>query len=204
MNTRKQILQITQTAMLLAIAVLSQAYLTNLLGGPGSPAAQLAVGSIVNFCLVLAALACGFWSGAAISGFTPFIAFLLGRVQWPQQILVLALGNAALVFVFWLICNKKIFGKNSNDTFNWGVAAVLGSFAKFAVLWFGMTRIFIQFVLTPALADEPQRLVNMTATITAMFTWPQLATALTGCIIAGVVYRVLKPVLHGKMIHVQN
>ena len=198
---RQQILRLTQTAMLLAIAALSQTYLTPLLGGPGNPVSQLTVGSIVNFCLVLATLACGFTGGAAIAFGTPFIAFLTGRIQWPQQIIILALGNAALVFVFWLICQKKIFGKNSNEIFNWAAASIIGAFAKFTVLWLGMTRIFIQFVLTPALsATEPQRLVNMTSMITLTFSWPQLATALIGCILAGAVYKVLKPVILNKTI----
>jgi hypothetical protein len=88
-----------------------------------------------------------------------------------------------------------------NETFNWGIAAVTGAISKFMVLWFGMTKIFINFVLTPALADEaPQRLANMTAMITLTFSWPQLATALTGSILAFGVYRVLKPVLFNKKI----
>jgi len=197
MNIKKQILWITQTAMLLAVAVLSQTYLLTILGGAGNPVSQLVVGSIVNFCLALATLTSGFWSGAAISVCAPFIAFLMGRILFPQQIIVVAFGNAALVFMFWLFCSKKILGRN--ETFNWGVAAISGSLAKFISLWFGITRIIIPFVL--ANSDRPPQVIaNMTAMMTLTFSWPQLATALTGSILAFGVYRVIKPVLSNKKI----
>jgi hypothetical protein len=202
MNIRKRILWITQTAMLLAIAVLSQTYLTPLLGGAGN-LSQMVVGPIVNFCLVLAALTCGFWSGAAISAATPVIALMMGRMAFPQQAVIVALGNLALVFVFWLVCNKKIFGRNSTEAFNWGVASVVGSFAKFIVLWVGMTRIFISFVLVNSGLPAPQ-IERMTAAVTVTFSWPQLATALIGCILAGGVYKVLKPVLFKETGRVRN
>ena len=201
-QTKKRILWITQTAMLLAIAVLSQTYLTPLLGGPGNPVSQLVVGSVVNFCLVLAALTSGFLSGAAIAVCTPFIAFLMGRMVYPQQIIIAALGNTAIVFIFWLICGKKIVGRH--DTFNWGTAAIIGSGAKFTVLWFGMTKIFINLVLKNDAALTEAQLTKMTAAITLTFTWNQLATALTGSVLAFIVYRVLKPVFLDKKVKTSN
>ena len=197
-NMKKRILWITQTAMLLAVAVLSQTYLTPLLGGPGNPLSQLIVGSVVNFCLVLAALTGGFLSGAAISVCAPFIAFISGRIVYPQQIIILALGNLAIVFIFWLVCGKKIFGRH--DIFNWGAAAILGSGAKFLVLWLGMTKIFINLVLKNDVALTEAELSRMTAMITLTFTWNQLATALTGSVLAFIIYRALKPVISDKKI----
>ena len=197
-NVKNRVLWITQTAMLLAVAVLSQTYLMPILGGPGNPVSQLAVGSIVNFCLVLAALTSGFLSGAAIAVCTPFIAFLMGITVYPQQIIIVALGNTAIVFIFWVICRKKILGKH--DTFNWGAAAIIGSVSKFIVLWFGMTKIFIELVLKNDAALNEVQLARMTAMITLTFTWNQLATALTGSILAFMIFRALKPVFSDKKI----
>ena len=197
MKMKKRILWITQTAMLLAIAVISQTYLLMILGGPGNPVSQLVVGSVVNFCLILATLTSGFFSGAAISVCVPLIALLMGRMQIPQQIIVVAFGNLALVFIFWLFCGKKITGKH--ETFNWGVAAITGAFAKFTVLWFGMIKIIVPFFLANS-GRPPQQITNMTAMITITFTWPQLATALTGSILAFCVYKVVKPIFFSKII----
>lgn len=199
MNTRKRILWITQTAMLLAIAVLSQSYLMTLLGG-NTPVSQLAVGSIVNFCLVLSTLTSGFWSGASIAIGTTFIAYVMGRIVYPQQVLIVILGNLTLVAIFWLFCGKKIFGKNSNESVNWAIASIIGSVSKFIVLWFGMTKIFIEFVLKNDASLPAPRLQAMTAMITMNFTWTQIVTALTGSIIAFGVYKVLKATLLDKLV----
>jgi hypothetical protein len=196
MNTRKMILWITQTAMLLAVAVSSQMYFLPLFGG--NPAGNLVVGSINNLCFVLATVTCGFWSGASISACTPFIAFMFGKIVYPQQLIIVALGNIALVFIFWLIYGKKVFGKR--EAFNWAAASVIGAVSKFLVLWFGMTKIFIEFVLKNDDALPAPQIERMTAVITANFTWSQLATALIGCILAFGVYKVLKPVLYDKAI----
>jgi hypothetical protein len=108
------------------------------------------------------------------------------------------------VFAFWLIFSKRVFGGKLSGILSWAVASIIGSLAKFLILWLGMTRIFIEFVLkNDAGLAEPQ-LERMTAMIMANFTWMQLVTATIGCIIAGTAYKVLKPVLFDKIIKAEN
>ena len=203
MKSRKQILWITQTAMLLAVALISQVYITNLLAF-NALASQLIVGSIVNLCLVLSVLTCGFFSGFSIALCTPFIPFLLGRIVYPQQLIIVALGNLTIVFIFWLICRKKLLGSHLPDSVNWGIASVIGAIAKFLVVWIGMTKIFINLVLKNDAAVTAPKLEKMTAAIMLNFSWSQLATALIGCVLAYAVYRVLKNVLSEKPVKAKN
>lgn len=208
-NSRKQILWITQTAMLLAVAVISQIYLTSILSF-NPLASQLAVGSIVNLCLVLSTLTCGFFSGFSISVCASFIPLMLGRIVYPQQAFIVALGNTAIVFVFWLVCRKKVSGENSNgfsryiQFTRWGTAAIMGALAKFMVLWLGMTKIFINLVLMNDKSLAAPQIEKMTAAIMLNFSWMQIITALTGSALAYIVYRVLKNVLLEKPVQKQS
>ena len=190
MKTRKQILWITQTALLLGLTVATQYYLTTLLGGAANPISQLAVGSLVNLFLVLSTLMCGFWSGASIGTVAPFIAFALGRLPHVWLIPFIGLGNIAIVLVFWLICGKKIFGASFSA--RWAIAAIAGSLLKFSVLWFGVTQVFLKFILVNDAALNPVQIARMTTMLSFNFSFPQLATALVGSIIAYAIYPVLK------------
>jgi len=200
---KTQILWITQTAMLLAIALISQIYLSNLLSF-NTVASQLAVGSTVNLCLILATVTCGFFSGFSIAFCTPFIAFISGRIVYPQQVFIAALGNTAIIFIFWLVYRKKIFGASLNDSVNWTIASIIGAVAKFLVLWLGMTKIFINLVLMNDETLTAQKIEQMTAVITLNFTWTQLVTASMGGILSFAVYRVLKNVLFEKPFKIKN
>jgi len=197
LKSKKQILWITQTAMLLAVAVISQIYLTGLLSF-NPIASQLAVGSIVNLCLVLSTLRCGFFSGFSISVCASFIPLMLGRIVYPQQAFIVALGNITIVLIFRLLCGQKALGGNSKGFagfIKWGLAAVIGAAAKFLVLWLGMTKIFINLVLLNDAAVNAQQIEKITAAVMLNFSWMQFITALTGSALAFVVYRVLNNVL---------
>jgi len=186
MNIKKQILRITQTAMLLGLTVAAQYFLTGLLGA--TLISQLVVGSLVNFFLILATLLCGFWSGFSISILAPFISLAIGRMPHIWMIPFVALGNIAIVFVFWIICVKKIFG--SKFTVNWAAASVFGSLLKFAVLWLGVTKMFVNFFLVK---DSP-----LSAVISINYSFPQLATALIGSVLIYAIYPVLKKTILGE------
>jgi hypothetical protein len=196
MNAKKQILWITQTAMFLGMTVAAQYYLTALMGGPGNPASQIAVGSLVNLFLILATLSCGFWSGASVGVIAPFAPLLLGRLPHILLVPFIALGNIALVLVFWLACEKKISG--SNFTANWAAASVAGALLKFGVLWLGVTQIALKLFLNDSL---PPRQIEM---LTFTFSLPQLATALTGSLLAYAIYPVLKKITAGKTADAKN
>ncbi|MCL2096115.1 MAG: hypothetical protein FWH10_04340 [Oscillospiraceae bacterium] len=191
MKTRKQILWLTQTALFLGLTVAAQVYITSLLGSqlPG----QLVAGSLVNLFLVLSVLTRGFFSGAAIGSLAPFIAFSLGRMPHFWMLPFVILGNISIVFAFWLICGKNISGKISGSfSVRWGLAAITGSALKFITLWLGVTRIFVKFILVNDASLNPAQIEKMSAVITLNFSFPQLATALSGCVLAYIIYPVLK------------
>ena len=201
MKTRNQILWITQTALLLGLTVASQYYLTGLLSF-NPYLSQLAVGSLVNLFLILSTLACGFWSGFSIAVLVPFISFAIGRMPHVWLIPFVALANIAIVFAFWLICRKKIFG--SAFSVNWAVSAVTGALFKFGVLYFGVTKIFINFILPNDAALKAPQIAKMTSVISFNYSFPQLATALIGCVLAYAVYPVLKKTVIERTINAKN
>ena len=189
MKTRNQILWITQTALLLGLTVAAQYYISSFLSF-NPIVSQLVVGSLVNLFLVLATLLCGFWSGASIGSVAPLIAFSLGRLPHVWLLPFIALGNIAVVFAFWLICRKKIFGVSFSVS--WALASVFGALLKFGVLWFGVTQVFLKLILANDASVPAPRAEAMTAMLSYTFSFPQLATVLTGCIIAYAIYPVLK------------
>jgi len=195
MKTRKKILRITQTAMLLGLTVAAQYYLTGMLSF-NQFVAQLAVGSLVNMFLILAILVCGLFSGLSIAVITPFISFAIGKMPHIWMIPFVILGNLTIVFVFWLICNKKIFG--SIFSVNWAVASIAGSLLKFGVLWIGVTKIFIKFILPNDATLKAPQISKMTALISFNYSFPQIATALIGCILIYAIYPVLKKAVIDK------
>ena len=189
MKPRKQILWITQTAMLLGLTVAAQYFITSMLSF-NQYLSQLVVGSLVNLFLILATLACGFFSGFSIAILAPVISFLIGRMPFVLMIPFVASGNLAIVFVFWLICGEKILSRNF--TVNWAVASIMGSVLKFTVLWLGVTKIFINFILINDAALKPPQIAKMTTLISFNYSFPQLATALIGCVLVYAVYPVVK------------
>jgi hypothetical protein len=201
MKTKKQILWITQTAMLLGLTVAAQYFITGMLSF-NQYASQLVVGSLVNLFLILATLTCGFFSGFSIAVLTPFISFSIGRMPHVLMIPFVALGNTAIVFVVWLICRKKIFGQNFS--INWAVASITGSIFKFGVLWLGVTQIFVKFILINDAALKAPQIAKMSQLITFNYSFPQLATALIGCILAYAIYPVLKKAVIEKTINEKN
>ncbi|MCL1859011.1 MAG: hypothetical protein FWF92_07220 [Oscillospiraceae bacterium] len=193
MKTKKQILRITQTAMLLGLTVAAQYYLTGILSF--NPfISQIVVGSLVNMFLILAALICGFWSGISISALVPFISFAIGRMPHVWMIPFVILGNSAIVLIFWAVCRKKIFG--SVFTVNWAVASIMGALLKFGVLWVGVTKIFINFILINDTALKAPQIAKMTSVISFNYSFPQLATALIGSILVYLTYPVLKKAIN--------
>ena len=202
MKIKNRILWITQTALFLGLTVATQYYLTTLLGGPGNPVSQLAVGSLVNMFLILATVMCGFFSGLSLAVITPFISFAIGKMPHVWIIPFVALGNTVIVFIFWLVCGKKIFGQNFS--LNWAVAAISGAIFKFGVLWLGVTQIFVKFILPNDAALKAPQIAKMTSVISFNYSFPQLATALTGSILVYVIYPVLEKAVTGKKADINN
>jgi hypothetical protein len=171
----KRVLWITQTAVFIALLLVVQ-FVTRSFG-------QYVTGSLVNLILVTAALTAGLASGLTVAVLSPFFAFLFGIGPVIQIVPFIALGNGALVLVCWLV-----LGNAENPGIpRRALAVVAGSFAKLLVLWLGVVK-----VMLPLMTNLQPKQVE---TMTAMFTWPQLATALIGSSIAMIVVPLVKRAL---------
>ena len=165
MAMKNKILWITRTAVMMALLVTLQ-WATSGLG-------QFVTGSCVNAVLAVATLTAGLWCGAAVAVLSPFCAFLLNvGPKFIQLVPAIALGNVVLVALVALLLGKK--------TLPWwqktlGVA--ISAFTKFAVLYLAVVQVVI-----PLMGDALKE--KQVQTFTAMFSWPQLVTALIGTTLA--------------------
>ncbi len=163
---------ITRTAALLALLIVLQAATRS--------ASQYVTGSCVNAVLAAAALLCGFSSGLVIALISPFLAFLLGI--GPKLIAVvpaIALGNLTLVAILCAIKGDDIAKRIAK----W-IAASVG---KFLVLYL----LVVQLLCRVLTLNEKQ-----IATFTAMFSFPQLITALIGSGLILALLPILKKAIH--------
>ena len=161
MIMRNKILWITRTAVMVALLITLQ-WATSSLG-------QFVTGSCVNAVLVVATLTAGIWSGVAVALLSPFCAFLLGIGPKLIQIVpAIALGNVVLVLLaVWLLCGKALPWWRKVP----GVA--VSAIAKFLVLYLAVVQVII-----PLMGEALKQ--KQVETFTAMFSWPQLVTALIG------------------------
>lgn len=167
---------IARTAICLALLVCLQ-YLTRGLG-------QLVTGSCVNLLLTVAALLGGVWSGVTVAALSPVFAKLLGiGPLWPLVPCV-ALGNIVYAVLFALLVRGLLQKQRFPAAYG---AMVLAAAAKFLTLWLVLVKL-----AAPLVVPKPE----MLSKITAMFTWPQLITAVIGgalaCVIAPLVEKALK------------
>lgn len=142
---------------------------------------QFVTGSCVNAVLAIATLAAGIWSGVAVALLSPFCAFLLGiGPKLIQLVPAIALGNVVLVLLAaWLLGGK---------TLPWwrkvlGIAA--SALIKFLVLYLAVVQVVI-----PLMGDALKE--KQVQTFTAMFSWPQLVTALIGTTLAVLIAPVIR------------
>lgn len=165
---------ITRTAILLALTVLFQS-LRVLIPVMPADVSQYVVGSLVNLCLILAAVTVGIKGGMVIAVVAPVIAFIQGFTTIPVLVVPIALGNLVLVVTIALL-----YKRNALPAF------AAGAVLKFLALYLGVVKIVLPFFLP---ADAPEQ---VRAALSVQFSWPQLVTASIGSIIAAVVLPVLK------------
>ena len=156
---KKRILWITETAVMLALLVTLQALTKS--------AGQYVTGSCVNLILAVTTLAAGLGSGAAVALLSPLFAFLLGiGPQVPLIVPAISVGNLVYVLLLWEIAGKDLHSLPRK------LLAWLGAAGgKAAVLYLLVVQLLC------AVLDIPQKQM---ALFTAMFSWPQLVTALVG------------------------
>ena len=167
----KRTVQITETAVLMALLVLLQS--VTKAGG------QLVTGSCVNAILAIAALFSGLWVAVTVAILSPFFAFLLG--VGPQLIAIvpaIAVGNVVYVLILYFLCVKWKVSLRRQAT---GVGfAALG---KFLTLYLLVVQLLCRIL---PLAEK------QIATFTAMFSWPQFVTAVIGGSIAPLIVPILR------------
>ncbi len=179
MKNRK-IQWITRTAIFVALLVAVQwaSAFTQVFAG------QYITGSLVNCVLAVAVLLGGLGSGVTVALVSPVCAFLLGIGPKLVQIVpCIAVGNAVYVLILWLFLGRK---RQSP----WLQAVGLGAAAatKFLTLYTAVIKLVIPLMGDALKAPQVQ-------TFTAMFSWPQLVTAIIG----GTVALLLLPVLHNAI-----
>jgi len=156
---REKTLWMTKTAMLIALLLVLQSVTKS--------AGQYVTGSWVNPVLAVAALAAGIGSAAAVALVSPFAAFLLGiGPQLLPIVPAIALGNLVYAAVLWGITRK-----HKLMTARGVIAWLSASVCKFLTLYL----VVVKF-LCNVLELKPQQITMFTA----MFSWPQLVTALIG------------------------
>ena len=149
--------KLTRTAATLAILVALQ-FVTRSLG-------QLVTGSCVNLVLCVTALCLGWGSALILALLSPVLAWLVGvGPAFPALVPCIALGNAVYVLLLCLKLDVK-----------WRIP--IASTVKMLTL-----RIVIGNFVAPLVVPAAKL-----TTVIAMFSWPQLLTALIGGALGAVV-----------------
>ena len=175
----KSIRWISRTAILLALTVVFQSLR---LWIPAMPAniSQIVVGSLVNLCLIVAAVMTGISGGLIIAVVAPVIALIQGFTPVPVLVVPIALGNLVLVVMASLLYNRNPI-----------LAIVTGAVLKFITLCLGVVKIVLPFFL-PNAPDK------MRAALSVQFSWPQLVTAGIGGVLAVEILTVLRKSVREK------
>ena len=168
----KAVTRITRTALFTALLVALQAA-TLPFGN------TLVTGSVVNLLLILAALFLDLPAAAAVGLLSPAVAKFLGIGPLWALIPFIALGNLVLIFVW-----RAVVHRWGQGWLALGGAALLVSPAKTATLYLGI----VQFAIPILLKLPPQQ----AAAVSALFSLPQLVTALVGGTAAVALFPVLR------------
>ena len=182
---------ITRTAIFLALLITLQA-LTKGFG-------QIVTGSCVNALLAMSVLLGGFSSGLTVALISPVMAFLLGIAPNFITELPAMLTNAVYVLVWHLL-----LGKSMQPVWKQPVALAAAAVLKFGVLY-GLVVQLICGVAADALLGRKLGSVlllapKMLQMLPAMFSWPQLVTALIGGAVALLAVPAVKKALPRKKI----
>ena len=170
-NFKSSAHRIAETALMLALLVSLQ-YLTKPLG-------QFVTGSCVNAILALTVLIVGQSSGFAVALISPWLAFILGIAPMPFVVPAIMVGNLVYTELLYQLADPK--GKN---ILRQSIAWLAASACKFAILYLIVHK-FLKALLPAPKAPQ----------ILAMFSWPQLITALIGAAAALLLAPILKNAL---------
>ena len=183
---KKKVLWITETAVLLALLVTLQAVT--------KPLGQLVTGSCVNTLLAVAVLLTGPACGAVLALVSPMLAFVLGIAPNFITVLPNMVGNCCFVLVLQLL-----LGKTMKPVWKQPLAVCAAAGLKFGVLYLLVVELICGVasgaLLGKKLGETVLLAPPMLKMLPAMFSWPQLVTALIGGTVALLVVPLLKKAL---------
>ena len=182
-EAKNRIRWITRTAMLFALLIAWQA-------SSASLGNQFVTGSIVNMLLAVSVMTSGLASGLTVAAFSPVMAKFLNIGPLWGLIPFIAVGNGVYVIVWHFAGRLYKDGQGASGIAFRFAAPVAAAFAKFFVLYFGVVRIAIPFLLG---LPERQAMV-----ISTMFSAPQLINALIGGGLAALLLPALTKAIGGK------
>lgn len=174
----KKVLWITQTGVLVALLIISQA-VTASLGN------TIITGSIVNLILIVSVMICGLYTGVTVALISPIFAKFFGIGPLWTLIPFIAMGNIVIVICWYLIGNKIA----KKQIVMHVIACIVGAACKALTLYIMIAQFAVPFLLQLA---EPQASV-----ISATFSLPQFITAMIGGGLAVVMIPVLKKAMGG-------
>ncbi|MBP3603481.1 MAG: ECF transporter S component [Lachnospiraceae bacterium] len=166
--------QITVTAVLLAICIISQFF---------KNASVYITGPIINACLILAVLSVGLTCGIILSVITPITAYFITGSPIisaiPAIMPCIMIGNIIMVFFIYLLKNKP------NSKWGLPLSMVIGSIMK--ALFMGVS---ISLILIPMLL--PEKMLPKMSVFQTTFSITQLIAAIIGCVYAYLIWIPLK------------
>ena len=182
----KKVLWITETAAMLALLVALQAIT--------KPLSQLVTGSFVNAVLAITALLVGLSGGITVALISPVCAFLLGIAPNFVTVLPIMIGNVCFVVLLRLIA-----GSSHKPVWRQPVALLAAAGTKFIVLYLLVVKVICGVAYGALVGKKIGSVVVMAPPmlqkLPAMFTWPQLFTALIGGGVALLITPVLRRAL---------
>lgn len=188
---RKKVRFLAETGMLLALLIALQWAGSTI---PEPLTKQLVTGSLVNCVLAVAVLMTGISGGLAVALISPVCAFLLNIAPVLMAVPVIMLGNVSFVLLLSLLRRKAVSP--------WLAAGVTAGAAvtKFGILYLLGVKLICGVLAQPlngkVFLGAPVMSAKVVKQLMNMFAWPQLVTALTGCLLAFAVVPVLKKALH--------
>ena len=171
MNTNKEVIWLTRTALFLAVALVAQLIGMNIGGGI---VGQLLTGSLVNMALIVAGCVVGLSSGCTIAVLSPLLAFTFGMMKFAPAIPIVMIANIIIVVLTSLTYTflaKKYKDKLIFLNFLALLGMIFAAFCKCAFMWVSALYILPLFVAVPP-------------PILASFSLPQAITGTIGGIIA--------------------
>lgn len=191
-NTRQHIRRITETAVMLALLICLQWVGSQI---PHQLTKQLVSGTFVNCVLAVTTLMVGPSGGISLAVISPVCAFLLGIAPNFITVAPIMVGNSLYVLLLWLM-----LGKCPRPLWMQAAALAAAAAVKFAVLYVLVVQIICGAASGALLGKKLGTIVvlapPMLKMLPAMFSWPQLATAVTGGALALLLVPILRKALY--------